>query len=142
MSLDRELTGIVFAINLHPAGGQVVLYKIIIIIMITFLITIISTMTIIVNNKFFFQKRTLSVAWSYRTFGKHERGISSFSQQGFTGLADCIFQHKKALVSKITSGISDGHISNDLPYPRPLKAGESSSTQTRVVHPSGRVLQE
>ena len=49
MSLDRELTGIVFAINLHPAGGQVVLYKIIIIIMITFLITIISTMTIIVN---------------------------------------------------------------------------------------------
>ena len=93
VSLDRELTGIVFAINLHPAGGQVVLYKIIIIIMITFLITIISTMTIIVNNKFFFQKRTLSVAWSYRTFGKHERGISSFSQQGFTGLADCIFQH-------------------------------------------------
>ena len=93
-------------------------------------------------TSFFFQKRTLSVAWSYRTFGKHERGISSFSQQGFTGLADCIFQHKKALVSKITSGISDGHISNDLPYPRPLKAGESSSTQTRVVHPSGRVLQE
>ena len=23
VSLDRELTGIVFAINLHPAGGQV-----------------------------------------------------------------------------------------------------------------------
>ena len=48
MSLDRELTGIVFAINLHPAGGQVVLYKIIII-MITFLTTIFTTMTIIVN---------------------------------------------------------------------------------------------
>ena len=60
VSLDRELTGIVFAINLHPAGGQVVLYKIIIIIMITFLITIISTMTIIVNNKFFQKGRCRS----------------------------------------------------------------------------------
>ena len=48
MSLDRELTGIVFAINLHPAGGQVVLYKIIIIM----IVTIITSMNIIVNNKF------------------------------------------------------------------------------------------
>ena len=55
---------------------------------------------------------------------------------------DCIFLFKIALISKIASGISDGHISNDLPHPRPLKAGETSMSQTRVVHPSGRVLQE
>ena len=30
VSLDRELTGIVFAINLHPAGGQVIIIFIII----------------------------------------------------------------------------------------------------------------
>ena len=94
-----------------------------------------TTMIMIVNNKFF-PKRTLSVAWSSRTSGKHERGTSSFFQLEFTGLADCMFLYK------IASGISDGHIFNDSPHPRPLKAEESSSTQTRVVHPSGRVLQE